>query len=133
MSWKRLAIVVSGMVLLGAAAWQLREGGPGGVPLLPGCIFRRFTGLACPGCGMTRAAFHALNGRLGQAFAMNPLGMVLLPVALAALVPEVMNWVRLRPRGWSLRPGRRLAGAIAVAVIVFWIWRNTPWWPLQRV
>jgi Protein of unknown function (DUF2752) len=42
-------------------------------PLLPGCPFRRLTGIPCPTCGTTRAAVALLGGHLGAALALNPL------------------------------------------------------------
>lgn len=45
------------------------------------CPIRLFTGLPCPGCGITRAAILLLAGRWQQAWDMNP---VIFPVALAA-------------------------------------------------
>jgi hypothetical protein len=132
MRWPRLAVVLGILGVLGWGAWQLRESGPGAVPYLPGCYFRKVTGLDCPGCGMTRGMSAALNGRFGQALALNPLGMILLPLALIGLAPEVYNWTVKRPIAWRLRLGRKVTWAIVVAVFAFWVLRNTPWWPLPR-
>ena len=43
------------------------------MPLIPGCPFHRLTGIACPGCGTTRAVAHLLRFDLAGGFAMNPL------------------------------------------------------------
>ncbi len=40
---------------------------------VPACGFHRLTGLPCPTCGSSRAVVAALHGRLGSAFADNPL------------------------------------------------------------
>jgi hypothetical protein len=130
MRWSRLALVCA--VAFGAiwAALQLREKGPAALPFLPGCQFRRLTGLQCPGCGMTRATYAVLHGHFGQAFGLNPLGMVLLPVALVGLAPEMLNWVRAKPLTWRLRPGLKTTRLIVACILTFWLLRNTPWWPL---
>lgn len=129
MHWRRLAIVLVCLTVIGWGAWQLRAHGPGGVPFLPGCLFRRLTGLDCPGCGMTRAAAASLNGRWVEAFALNPLGMVLLPLAMIGLLPETFNWVSKKPLAWRLRPGILTTYVIVGSIFAFWILRNLPWWP----
>lgn len=126
--WRALIAAV-GLLLVAAAAWILRERGPGGLPFWPGCLLRKATGIECPGCGMTRASYAMLHGRLGEAFALNPVGMVLLPLALIGLSLEVAGWVRGRPLALRLRPGRYGSRIILAAVVIFAIGRNLPWWP----
>jgi hypothetical protein len=115
--WASLVVLA-----LAAAAYALRQ--TGGVGWMPGCVFRKLTGLDCPGCGMTRGTYALLHGRVGEAFAFNPVGMILLPLAMVALSIEVMGWVRGKPMPFRLNPGRWGATIVAVVVIVFWIVRN---------
>lgn len=79
---------------------------------------------------MTRAAHAVLDGRILDAFRFNPLGMILLPLALLVLSIEAVYWVLGKPRTWKFPVGKRGAVAIAVALISFGILRNLPWWPL---
>lgn len=39
---------------------------------LPDCMFRRVTGLYCPGCGGTRALFFLLRGQMIRSFFYHP-------------------------------------------------------------
>lgn len=107
---------------LAGSAYALRE--TGGKGWMPSCLFRKFTGLDCPGCGMTRGTIALLHGRFMEAFAFNPVGMILLPLAMIALGIEVLGWVRGKPMPFRIVPGRWGATVIAVVVIVFWIVRN---------
>ncbi len=118
-----------GVLALAFAAWMLRKSGPSGLPWLPGCSFHYLTGLHCPGCGMTRAAHATLHGRIGEAFRFNPVGMILLPLAVVGLGLEILGWIRGKPLPFRLSVG--VAGAWAIVWIVagFWILRNLPWWP----
>lgn len=121
--------VALGALVLALVAHQLHQRGPGGLAWWPGCVFRKTTGLLCVGCGMTRATHAALHGDLVAAFRFNPLGVLLLPLALLALSIELAAWVRGRGERWRLRVGARGAVALAVLVIAYWILRNLPWWP----
>ncbi len=115
--WVSIAILA-----IVCSAYMLRE--TGGAGWMPGCNFRKLTGLECPGCGMTRAAHATLNGRFAQAFAFNPVGMILLPLAMLGVSLEVFGWVRGKPLPFHMRLGRWGAAAIAMILIVFWIGRN---------
>ncbi len=115
--WASLSVLA-----LAGAAYALRV--TGGAGWMPGCVFRKLTGLDCPGCGMTRGTYALLHGRVGEAFAFNPVGMILLPLAMVALSIEVMGWVRGKPMPFRLNPGRWGAIIVAVVLIVFWIVRN---------
>lgn len=50
--------------------------------LLYHCPFRYFFGVACPGCGMTRALLSALRFDFAAAFSYHPLWPFLLPVGM---------------------------------------------------
>nr|WP_308506235.1 DUF2752 domain-containing protein [uncultured Agathobaculum sp.] len=50
-----------------------------------GCPLQHFTGVPCPGCGMSRAAFALLRLDFASAFRYNPMIYVLPPVALYTL------------------------------------------------
>jgi len=92
----------------------------------PRCVWHDLTGLPCPGCGGTRCVRHLLGGRLGAAFAMNPLiflGMVAVVLYdIYAAIVLVFRLPRLRiehiPR-W-VENGTR-AGAVAL-LLANWAW-----------
>lgn len=81
------------------------------------CLFRRTTGVACPACGLTRAAGAAAGGEFRASFAFHPLfGLVALEIAIAWGL-----WGRAL-RGAPL-PRRALAvGALATAVLLLVLW-----------
>ena len=91
---------------------------------LPGCPFRRLTGLPCLSCGTTRAALSLLRGDLAAAFHFNPLSTVL---ALAFLAGGILAplWALLR---WPVpdalpaaTPARRAAGV--AFLLAAWGWQ----------
>ena len=54
----RAIVLALGMIPVFLLAMVLYQAGPSAA-WFPGCLFHRFTGLDCPGCGMTRAAHAA--------------------------------------------------------------------------
>ena len=125
----RACWALAGLLVLVVVAYLLAQNGPGGLPWLPGCAFHHYTGLNCPGCGMTRATYAALHGRIGAAFRFNPVGMVLLPLVMVGIGIEILGWVRGKPLPFRVKTGKAGAWAIVWIVVGFWIFRNLPWWP----
>jgi hypothetical protein len=64
-----LAALIAFLLLAAAANWLASAGGGS----LCACPFKLVTGLACPGCGATRAALAFLSGHVGDAWRWNPL------------------------------------------------------------
>ncbi|HUG08314.1 MAG TPA: DUF2752 domain-containing protein [Acidimicrobiia bacterium] len=86
------------------------------------CPFALATGMACPGCGMTRAAGQLLRGDFAAAIAYHPL----VP-AVALLATVGWAWFVLRRTG-QVQPmsNRMLNGVLMVlliALIAVWVTR----------
>lgn len=86
------------------------------------CPFALCTGLACPGCGLTRAVISLVRGDLGTAAAYHPLVFLFAVEGLAAWL-----WFLIRRRdliGPISRPALNLVlGGTVVALIGVWIAR----------
>ncbi len=84
------------------------------------CALHRFTGLPCPGCGLTRGFVLLAQGDVGPALGANPFTLVLFPLfvllAALALAPEGMH---RRVLGWVGRKERAFASAYRVGVAAF--------------
>src|SRR5579872_586117 len=76
---------------------SLRIFDPATSGLFPPCPLHYLTGWYCPGCGSLRAMHALLHGNLQQAWAMNPLTIVLLPFVAYGLASELI--AALRGRG----------------------------------
>ncbi len=127
--WGRVAVLIPLGLLAATALWVLKHGGPQMMPWT--CLLHDMTGLHCPGCGMTRATDALLDGDLTAAVSFNPLGIILLPVALIALIPELIGWLRGSPPLWRVPLGKRGAWIIAWLVISFAVLRNIPFAPFS--
>lgn len=107
--------------LAAAALWSVLSGTPATeLHLLP-CPIHAATGVACPGCGMTRACLALARGELAAAWSLHPFAYFLVP--LAALLAFWPNGSR---RAWSRVPTPIRSAAVGLslcAVLGLWITR----------
>jgi hypothetical protein len=112
--------LLTGSAALAAAfgAWILYTFPPATTPYYPKCAFHVLTGLDCPGCGITRALHHLLHGRIGEAFALNPLLFAIL-IAAACALPSLIRGHRppFLGKPW-------FAWGTVVVVCGWWVVRN---------
>ena len=104
--------------------------------LLPGmtialpelCTFKRTLGIDCPGCGLTRCFISVAHGRVADAWAYNPAGLLFFAIVAFQIPYRPMQIWRLR-RGmpeWNLHTlGQWMLISVAVLMIVQWIIRTT--------
>lgn len=86
----------------------------------PACPFRAATGVPCPGCGMTRLGDAVVHGRVGDALAADPAGVLIL-VGLVAVAVSYVVAVAVRkqdPPAWM--GGPLLIGGFIALVAVHW-------------
>lgn len=74
------------------------------------CLFRFATGIPCPGCGMGHAVLAAFQGEWIHSFRSHPLGILLLLLWTAWLIPP------LRRRALNLRLSPPI-GAAALTLV----------------
>jgi hypothetical protein len=90
----------------------------------PTCPFLALTGLYCPGCGSLRAIHALAHGHLGEAFGLNVLTVLAVPLLVAAWARWARRVLRGRPR-MTVAPAWVLWGLLAVE-LGFWVLRNVP-------
>ncbi|MFO1464605.1 MAG: DUF2752 domain-containing protein [bacterium] len=89
---------------------------------LPKCLFLEWTGLPCPGCGLTTSFVHLLHGHWRAAFAANPLGPPLfLAFGLAAFAALGEFFRHRTPLGRFLR-GEGQAWIFAALALYLGTW-----------
>jgi hypothetical protein len=132
-SWgSRILIVLFAATAIPVGATLLYNFSPTEYSFYPRCIFHSVTGLHCPGCGATRCAAALLHGDLEQAFAYNPLFVLMLPfLAYGAVRIAYETWTGKRMRGYRL-PGWALKVFVGV-LIAYWIARNIDVYPLTML
>ena len=125
---KRVGIVLLVLSIFAGVTGLLYLFGPH-APFWPKCLFHQFTGMSCPGCGMTRATNAALHGQWALAFRYNPVLMILLPVFALGGAWELIGWLRGKPMPIRFQLGKRFGYGLLAVILVFWVLRNIPHWP----
>jgi Protein of unknown function (DUF2752) len=98
--------------------------------IFPPCPLRYLTGLYCPGCGSLRAIHQLLLGNFREAWALNPLTVVLLPFVTYGLASEALIQLRGRALPQIFLPAIWIRSLCAV-VILFGVARNLPFHPFN--
>ena len=103
---RRILLLAAPLALL-----CLRVFPPDRFPFYPPCPIHQYTGLLCPGCGATRALAALTHLRVAEAWHLNPLLFLLLPLALFHLGRPR----KLHPLGFA---------TLAAVTIAFTVARN---------
>jgi len=123
---------LAGLGILSAAAGAVavRQFNPVTTSFFPVCPLYVLTGIACPGCGLTRG-FHALfHGDVLTALDYNALipiyafifGYLILSLALIAVRGRGLSWKIFKPKA--------MYGFLIVA-LAFAVLRNLPFYPFS--
>jgi len=130
-SKRGIVLALITLTALAASAALLAGFDPASAAFFPPCPFHSLTGLDCPGCGSLRGLHQLLRGHPVAAFRLNPLMFLALPSEVYALA----SWLLRQLTGWSLPRVRVRPAAIwalLAAILVFWVFRNTPFYPGVR-
>jgi hypothetical protein len=83
------------------------------------CPVALLTGVACPGCGMSRAIAWMMRGDLERSLAYHPLA----PLVVIIVVIGVVWAIGRRLRGWDRPPAAVLNGGLVVlAALLMAVW-----------
>lgn len=98
--------------------------------IFPPCPVHYLTGWYCPGCGSLRAIHALLHANVQEAWAMNPLTMLLLPFVTYGLFSELL--IGLRGRGLP-QPGLSSSAIYSLGgvIVLFGVIRNLPLHPFS--
>lgn len=98
--------------------------------IFPQCAFHSLTGAFCPGCGSQRALHSLLHLDIAGVVSYN---FLFLPATLLLLYhyihPWLNHWLSLKlPNLFYLK---NTPWVIFAVVMLFWIFRNLPWYPFS--
>jgi hypothetical protein len=84
----RLFIYITGFIIMLWIPWRYIAGGP------VICLFRRFFGINCPGCGMTRACWQIIHLNFRQALSYNIFSMLVFPVGVFLVGRDIYQGIK---------------------------------------
>lgn len=123
-TWRLAPLALLAMILT-ANAWAHERLLAVLEQIAPGCIFRRLTGISCPGCGGTRAMKALLEGHVGEAMAYN---LFWIPTLLVLAGEYLLSWwLWLHPEHANLRfakPRLLWLKTYALLAVIWFILRN---------
>ena len=117
------AVIISGILtvaIVAAVVYFCYD--PSKSQWFPQCIFFKFTGYKCPGCGTQRAIHSILNGDFAAAWHFNAALFVAIPIILLFVVA---GWCRQKvPALHDILNSPLVAIIILVLVVLWWVGRN---------
>lgn len=122
MKQRRILYAIMALAAVGAIVFYYIHD-PEAAGWMPKCLFKRLTGLSCPGCGFQRALHASLHGHLLQAWRYNMFYVISLPYLC------VLVWGQLPRLPYSavmrrLSHDARISRAFVILLFAWWIGRN---------
>ncbi len=124
------AFALAGIAAMSAAGFALRYFNPETAGFFPVCPLFKVTGLACPGCGLTRGMHAFLHGDFLTALDYNLLLPAVLLVAGVLLVTLFSIFARGRGVNFKFFTPKLIYGFFIFA-LVFSVVRNLPFYPFN--
>ena len=117
------AVAVLGATAIGVGA-MVYLFNPATHNFYPVCLFHAWTGLNCPGCGMTRSLYALLHGNLRLALKDNALFVLSLAILAVWGAQFTMRQIRGQPATFNISP--YFLWLFLVVALVFAVVRNLP-------
>lgn len=117
------------LFLASCAGWLLFSVSGLAGPDFTVCLFKSWTGMACPACGSTRAVEHLLHGELMLALSINPVGLIVAgSIGAGAMLfvydlmkgTTVLETTAHRVNAWLKDP--LVFGSFITLVVANWFW-----------
>ena len=97
------------------------------VPLPGACTYKRWIGVECPGCGLTRCFISLAHGNVAAAWDFNPAGLLFFAI-IAAQIPFRAIQLRRVSQGKPELRWRRIPqvplGLLVLSLFVQWVMRT---------
>ncbi len=123
--WLKIVLIHAGLLLLVSLMVIIYRFNPLEHGWYPPCVFHKFTGLYCPGCGSARAIHSLLHGNFMNAADHNFLMVLFTPYILFHFITAYLEKIFNIFFPYYLIPESWLWGIMGL-FIFYWIIRNIP-------
>ena len=124
MNYKRLLIVLGIVISIGMLVVVYYHFNPTNHSFFLPCPFYQITSYQCPGCGSQRALHELLHGNIAQAFQLNSLFILSIPIILYLIGVRLWNYLFNKHYHIFLFKNKRIIKIGIAIIIAFWILRN---------
>lgn len=100
-----------------------------GDSLVPQCVILQYTGIYCPGCGMTRGLHQLFRGQIGPAIRYNPLVLLVAGLGVGLFLRQLGEL--LSGRQWHQPDWARWFWTLVAVFLLFGILRNLSGFPFE--
>ena len=87
------------------------------------CMFKKITGLKCPGCGMTHMVHSTLHFDFHQAFLDNPVVFIICLVAVPFVIRKIIIYIRTGELG-ETKFDKIIMLVAVIILLIFGVVRN---------
>ena len=101
------------------------------IPVPEACMFKRFTGHGCAGCGLTRCFISLAHGQFARAWRFNPAGFPLFLFVVAQIPYRAMQIWRVRhgrPEWQAVGLSTAIGIGLTAVLLAQWIWHEVLTW-----
>lgn len=130
---KKLVKIASVLLLFGGIFIVFYFYNPSsGISVFPSCPFKTLSGYNCPGCGSQRAIHQLLHGNLVEAFYLNPLLVLSIPIILYGLGTRAYNYLFDTSHRVEFFYSKLFIYSYFGIAIVYWVVRNLSIYPFVK-
>ena len=131
MDSRKILKIASLIFVIGAVFFVYSTYNPSQNNLFVPCPIKYSTGYDCPGCGSQRAIHQIFHFNFYNAFRLNPLMVLSLPLIIYGLGLAIWNWVFDTRYRVKLFYSNVFIYTYFGLVILYWIARNLPFYPFN--
>nr|WP_321408359.1 DUF2752 domain-containing protein [uncultured Carboxylicivirga sp.] len=92
------------------------------------CLFKRATGIPCPGCGMGRSTWSLVHGQIKESLFYHPLGIVFNLLMIIALIQAGIDIIRNDDKLLHfLKQKWPLWSVLVLVVVILLVWGRNIW------
>lgn len=129
---KKILMIALTIVILGGGFFYYFFNNPTNNRLFLPCPFKLLSGYNCPGCGSQRAIHQLLHGNVVDAFYLNPLLVLSVPIIIYGLGTRAFNYIFDASHRVQFFYSKLFIYTYFGIAIIYWVVRNLSFYPFIK-